>query len=97
MKNYQYKWQITDRGFAEVPESEFTDNQKDMNRFVESMSLVIKYAKCGWDGVMYKVMKHPEMGIDEYMVLHCDGGERWIPVSGNSKGCNFSVLGENIW
>ena len=40
---------------------------------------------------------YPE-AIREYMVLCVDGRtERWIPIDGNSKGCNFSVLGENLW
>jgi hypothetical protein len=35
---------------------------------------------------------------EPYMVLCVDGhGERWIPIDGNSKGCNLQVLGENIW
>jgi len=30
--------------------------------------------------------------------LYVDGGgQRYIPINGNSKGCNLSVLGENLW
>lgn len=97
MKNYTYEWVIKDRGYIEVSETEYTDNQNNMKKFVESMSEIIREARCGWDGVKYKVMKHEINGIDVYMVLYCDGGERWIPINGNSKECNFSVLGENLW
>lgn len=97
-KNYTYGWVLKDRGCVEVLESEYTENQIDMNNFIESMSAIIKVAKCGWDGVKYKVMLCADNSIEEFMVLYCNnGGSRWIPVSGNNKGCNFSVLGENLW
>ena len=98
MKNYLYGIQIKNRGYVEVPESEYTERQIDMKNFIESMSEVIKTAKCGWDEVKYKVMRYTDGSIKKYMVLCCDGDEvRWIPITGNSKGCNFSVLGENLW
>ena len=98
MKNYTYGWMVKDRGYLEIPVTEYTESQLDMSKFVKSMSAVIADAKCGWDGVRYEAMKHKEKEhIAEYMVLYCDGGERWIPISANSKGCNFSVLGENLW
>ena len=97
MKNYTYGWTIKDKGFVEMSVAEYTENQIDMSKFIDSMSVVIKESRCGWDGVRYEVMKHERGEIAEYMVLYCDGGERWIPIEGNSKGCNFSVLGENLW
>lgn len=97
MKNYTYGWAIRDKGYVELPVTEYTDRQIEMSKFIDSMSAVIKESRCGWDGVRYEVMKHERGEIAEYMVLYCDGGERWIPISGNSKGCNFSVLGENLW
>ena len=98
MKNYTYGHVIKDRGFIELPVGEYTEHQLDMGKFINSMSSVIADARCGWDGVRYEVMIHEKTGgTAEYMVLHCDGGERWIPISGNSKGANFSVLGENLW
>ena len=98
MKNYTYGHVIKDRGFVSASINEYTKNQLDMSKFVESMSSVIAGAKCGWDGVKYEVMKHDKSGgTAEYMVLYCDSGERWIPISGNSKGCNFEVLGQNLW
>ena len=97
MKNYTYGWTIKDKGFVEMSVAEYTENQIDMSKFIDSMSAVIKESRCGWDGVRYEVMKHERGEIAEYMVLYCDGGERWIPIEGNSKGCNFSVLGENLW
>lgn len=99
MKNYTYGWLIKDNGYVELPESAYTDNQLDMMKFIQSMSEVIVEARCGWSGIRYEVVKHNEReDMLEYMVLYCDGGgSRWIPINGNSKGCNFSVLGENLW
>ena len=96
-KNYTYGWLLRDRGYVEIPESDYTTRQMEMKNFIESMSEVIKAAKCGWDGVKYKVMKYMDNSIEKFMVLYCGDGERWIPITGNSKGCNFSVLGENLW
>lgn len=97
MKNYTYGWKLENMGYTELPENDFTDSMFEMKEFINDMSMVIKNANCGWDGVWYKVMEC-RGGHSEYMVLHIDGhGERWIPISGNSKGANFSVLGENLW
>ena len=98
MKNYTYKWMLEDRGYTEISVNEYDKYQIDMMKFVESMSNVISDSVCGWDGVRYAVMRHKESPYTEpYMVLYCGSAERWIPVCGNSKGCNFSVLGENLW
>ena len=98
MKNYTYKWHIERCGFVEIPEEEYTERQKEHKEFIDMLSAVVAKAKCGWDGVKYKVMRHPEGFNEKYMVL-CVGGEeeRWIPITGNSMGCNLSVLGENLW
>lgn len=99
MKNYTYGWLVRDKGYVELPVDEYTEEQKDMREFINSMSAVIVEAGCGWDGVRYEVMKHNERcDTAEYMVLYCNGGgSRWIPITANSKGSNFSVLGENLW
>lgn len=97
IKNYTYGWILKDQGFVEVPEADYTVRQMEMKEFINLMSKVIASAKCGWDGVKYKVMRYTDNSIGKFMVLYCDGGERWIPINGNSKGCNFSVLGENLW
>ena len=98
MKNYTYGWRIEELGYKEVDKSKYTEEQIDMCKFIESMSYVIRSAKCGWSSVEYKAMKHENGSFNEYMVLCVDGhGERYIPISGNSKGCNLSVLGENLW
>lgn len=99
MKNYTYGWMLRDKRYEEIPKEEYTKNQLEMEDFILSMSEVIKKAKCGWTGVELRVMKHKEYNdIMEYMRLYVDGGgDRWIPITGNSKGCNFSVLGENLW
>lgn len=104
MKNYMYKQQIG-HGFnswEEIPEAQYTERQKEHKEFIDMLSAVVKKAKCGWDGVKYKVIKY-DAGtesecIDKFMVLCVDGNEvRWIPITGNSMGANLEALGENIW
>lgn len=98
MKNYTYGWRLKDMGCVEASESEYTEHMMDMKEYINMLSDVIVKAKCGWDSVEYKAMRYPDGSVNEYMVLCVDGhGERYIPISGNSKGCNFSVLGENLW
>ena len=98
MKNYTYGWRLKQLGYVEVPEDEYTDRQKDMKEYIILLSKTIAKANCGWDGVQYKVMRYTDGSIEKYMVLYVDGGgSRWIPITGNSKGCCFSVLGENLW
>lgn len=99
MKNYTYGWDVENRGYKEVNESKYTASQIGMKRFVELMSIAIESANCGWSSVQYKLMEHAENNdTREYMVLYAGThGARWIPIDGNSKGCNFSVLGENLW
>ena len=104
MKNYMYGWQVKEKCDNELPVTEYTINQWDMYNFISSvLNNAIKAANCGWCGVTYKVMS---FGSDtrEYMILYSNGdfnndykSSRWIPIDGNSKGCNFSVLGENLW
>lgn len=98
MKNYTYDWQLKNLGYVEMPLDDYTESMWDMKEYVGMLSNVVIKAKCGWDSVEYKVMKHASGSINEYMVLCVDGhGERYIPISGNSKGSNLSVLGENLW
>ena len=97
MKNYTYEWQLKQCGYKEVPESHYTNNQRAMKEFVNMLSLVVVKANCGWDEVKYKLMQNNTYTVP-YMVLCVDGhGERWIPIDGNSKGCNLQVLGENLF
>lgn len=98
MKNYTYGWKLREQGYVEVPEEQYTDRQKDMQQYIKLLSDVVRKANCGWSGVEYKVMKYIDGSIEKFMRLWVeDGGSRWIPITGNSKGCNFSVLGENLW
>jgi len=101
MKNYTYRHVLLQQGYVEVPESEYTDRQKDMKDFIDDLSKIVKKANCGWDGVEYKVMHNKDMGNEKYMVLYvgytAGSGERWIPITGNSKGACISALGDNLW
>jgi hypothetical protein len=43
-------------------------------------------------------MQYSDDSIEKYMVLWVEGGgERWIPITGSSKGACLSALGENLW
>lgn len=97
MKNYIFGWQIKERGFVEVLDSDYTLPQVQMKVYIDALSAVLVKANCGWDALKYKVMQN-KYGIETFMVL-CVGDfeERWIPITGNSKGANLQVLGENIW
>lgn len=98
MKNYTYGWKLKDLGYVEISSNEYTESMVNMKNYIDMLSNVVVKAKCGWDGVEYKAVKHTSGSINEYMVLCVNGnGERYIPISGNSKGCNLSVLGENLW
>ena len=101
MKNYTYGWKLKELGFVEVPEEQYTQHQMEMKEFVDMLSEVVIKANCGWDGVQYKLMvssTSTNKYVEPYMVLCVGGcGERWIPIDGNSKGCNLQILGENLW
>ena len=98
-KNYTWGWKLKEQGFVEVPESEYTNRQQNDKEFINKLSEIVKEANCGWNGVSYKVMRYSDNSIEKYMVLYVDvvDNGRWIPITGNSKGCNLSVLGENLW
>lgn len=98
MKNYTYGWKLKEVGYVEVPESEYTERMNDMKEYIDMLSDVVSKAKCGWDGVKFKVLKYTDSSFEKFMVLCVDGHDaRWIPITGNSKGCNLAVLGENLW
>ena len=98
-KNYTWGWKLKEQGFVEIPESEYTNRQQNDKEFIDKLSEIVKEANCGWNGVAYKVMRYSDDSIEKYMVLYVDvvDNGRWIPISGNSKGCNLTVLGENLW
>jgi hypothetical protein len=99
MKNYTYEWRLKELAYHEVPEEFYSQHQREMQEFIAELSNVVIKANCGWDGVKYKLMRQANNKYAEpYMVLYVgDHGERWIPIDGNSKGCNLQVLGENLW
>lgn len=98
MKNYTYGWMLRYQGYVEVPESEYTEHMIDMKEYIDLLSIVVSKANCGWDEVKYKVMRYKDDSFEKFMVLYVDGHDaRWIPINGNSKGCNLQVLGENLW
>ena len=97
MKNYTFGWRLKELGYVEVSKEEYSDHQKSMEEYIGVLSEAVRKAKCGWDSVVYKLMKINNYA-EPYMVLCIAGhGERWIPIDGNSKGCCLEVLGQNIW
>lgn len=98
MKNYTYGWVLRDKGYIEVDQSAYTVAQMDMKNYINTLSNAVVAAQCGWDGVRYAVLRSTHYIYESYMVLYINGGgERWIHIDGNSKGCNLQVLGENLW
>lgn len=100
-KNYTYGWKLKEAGYTEVPETEYTLQQKEHQAFIKALSDVVVKADCGWDCLEYKVMRKKVNNTSSitvpYMALVVgDQAERWIPIGGNSKACNLQVLGENI-
>ena len=69
MKNYTYGWRLNELGYAEVPEEEYTDRQRDMKAYIEVLSEAVSKAKCGWSGVEYKVMRYTDGSIEKYVNL----------------------------
>ena len=63
------------------------------------LAIAVRHAHCGWSDLQYICVKYPGSDhIYPYMVLYVnDRPERWIPVEGNSYGCNLQVIGENLW
>ncbi len=98
MKNYTQKCILEERGYTEVPESEYTERQNEMKKYIGMLSDIVIDAQCGWDKLKYKVMSYNGEFNEKYMVLCVDEREvRWIPITGNSKACILQVLGENLW
>lgn len=98
MKNYHYDWELKQQGWTEIPEDSYSDYQKERCEYIKVLDEAVSKAHCGWSGVRYAVMQHTCDAIAECMVLWVeDGGSRWIPIGGNSKGACLSALGENLW
>jgi hypothetical protein len=100
-KNYLHTYTILDErkgkicAFHELTSSHL-NHQRYIHRFIRP---AVKAANCGWSDVQYICIKYPDSDhIYPYMVLCVnDKPERWIPVDGNSDGCNLQVIGENLW
>ena len=98
MKNYTYGWHLKAQGYVEVSEDDYNNRMWDMKQYIDMLSKVVVKADCVWSSVQFKAMKYKDGDIREFMVLYVgQHDERWIPISGNSKGCNLQVLGENLW
>lgn len=99
MKNYTFTHVIKERGGIELDWHDWTENQIRHSTYIEKfLAPAVINSDTGWDNLVYKVIKYPNGSISTYMVLCVDGiPERWIPIEGNSKGCNLQILGENIF
>lgn len=99
--NYLYTFTILNERKGEVcwfPDLP-SNLQKHCSYVSKFLDPAVKAANCGWSGVKYLGVRYPNSDyIYPYMVLYVnDRPERWIPVDGNSDGCNLQVLGENLW
>ena len=45
-KNYTYGWRLKELGYTEVPESEYTERQKEDKEFIDMLSNVVWKAGC---------------------------------------------------
>ena len=100
-KNYLYTYTILDDRKGQICSiDDLSDIQRKHQKYVHDfLAPAIKEAKCGWSDLKYVGIRYPGSDyIYPYMVLYVnDRAERWIPVDGNSDGCNLQVIGENLW
>lgn len=86
---------------VEVPQSEWTDCQKDKAYYIRNeLKSALLAANAGWNGLDFKVMRYestPDKYGEEYLVLSENGSNRWICVSGNSRIACAEALFKNIW
>lgn len=100
MNNYTWKWSLDEKGFVEVLFNEYTDCQTQKLKYVEKyLSPSILYANCGWNHVVYYVLKN---GSDtrEYAALYPEKENtngRYINVSGNSLGAIAEAVWSNVF
>lgn len=99
MKNYIYTYTIKERNGKELDLKDYTKSQIDQSLYIDTyLSKALIASDCGWDNLLYKVIKYPSEVIESYMVLCVHGNpERWIPITATSKASIFKVLGENIF
>lgn len=87
MSNYTWKWDLDEKGFVEASFDEYTKCQLEKRDYVEKyLSPFILHTNCGWDHVVYYVLKN---GCDtrEYVALYHEKENingRYINVSCNS-------------
>ena len=99
-KNYLYTHVILEERKGEICFNDWSDMHRQHAHYVLMyLAPAVRHANCGWSDVRYICVKYPGSDhIYPYMVLYVnDKPERWIPVDGNSDGCNLQVIGENLW
>ena len=100
-KNYLYTHTILDERKGQICiANELSESQQKHHKYVHDfLAPAVRAADCGWSDLKYIGVKYPNSDyIYPYMVLYVNGRpERWIPVDGNSDGCNLQVIGENLW
>jgi hypothetical protein len=100
-KNFLYTHTILDDRKGKICNTnELQEVHVKHKQYIESyLQPAIIAANCGWSDLQYLCVQYP--GSDylyPYMVLYVnDKPERWIPIDGNSDGCNLQVIGENLW
>lgn len=100
-ENYLYTFQILNERKGEIClVDELSESQLKHRDYVNNhLAKAVVEANCGWSALKYICIKYPNSNyVYPYMVLYVGNKpERWIPVDGNSDGCNLQVIGENLW
>ncbi len=99
--NYLWKMTVQERGYTDVPVTEWSDCCIEKYKFTENhLSPMLKASKCGWRNAEYKLMQN-RSGRTEFLVLWeseiGNSGSRWIPVSGESLGSMMCSMCDNLW
>ena len=100
--NYIWKMTVEERGYTDVPITEWSDVCIEKYKFTEKyLSPMLKASRCGWRNAEYKYMRTPSGSETEFLVLWesepNNSGSRWIPVSGESLGSMMCSMCDNIW
>lgn len=100
MSNYMYAFTVEERGYVRV--FNYTAVERDKMEYVRDYLFpALRYSKCGWNAVDYRVMETPSGIRTEFLVLWAEdvgnSGSRWINVTGNSLGAIMCAMCDNLW
>lgn len=98
---YTWNWEIKERELKEITVEDYTECERGKKEYVEKyLSPSIVAAKCGWDGVEYRIFKDKNGYKTEYAILYSGNNYthgRYYNVSGNSLGCIASEIWSGVF